>query len=196
MPVLAILRADTREDSMKGMIFTALADLVETEYGMSTWNRALAQVDSCVDGAYVSAESYPAEEMQALVGALTDELGETPEALLDAFGRKLFKELYGLYPELVDVHSELVPFLSTVGSVIHEEMKILHADAEVPDMHHEIKDRRHLKMYYQSPRRLCLLAEGLIRGAAQHFDTAIELAQTACVHQGADSCEFTLRIVD
>ena len=179
---------------MKGLVFNSLAELVEDNYGLATWNRVISSIDSVVDGAYVASESYPASEAQAIVGALTEELGASPAELLDVFGRKLFGDLYALYPELVDNHTELVPFITSVGTVIHEEMKILHVDAEVPNMTYELHDRNSLKFFYDSPRQLCMLAEGLVRGAAQHFNTQIELEQHACMHDGADKCEFSLRV--
>ena len=180
---------------MKGMIFTSLGDLVEEEFGIAAWNRALARIDSVVDGAYVDADTYPSSEMLSLVGALVEELQTPADALLDLFGQKLFIDLYRLYPELVDRHTELVPFLASVGSDIHEEMKILHVDAEVPDMSCDFYDRTRLIMYYDSPRKMCLLAEGLIRGAAQHFNTRIELLHSECMHRGDPRCKFELKVL-
>ncbi len=180
---------------MKGMIFTSLGDLVEEEFGIGAWNRTLARIDSVVDGAYIEADTYPASEMLSLVGALVEELQVPAPQLLDLFGQKLFFDLYRLYPELVDRHTELVPFLASVGTDIHEEMKILHVDAEVPDMRCDFYDRNQLTMYYDSPRKMCLLAEGLVRGAAQHFDKTIELEHSECMHEGADRCKFEMRLV-
>ena len=181
---------------MKGMVFNSLNELVEEHHGIGAWNRAIDKIDSVVDGAYVSADNYPAEEMQALVMALTEELGAPAEVLLDTFGQKLFFDLYRAYPSLVDCHTELIPFIASVGTVIHEEMKIQYADAEVPTITHEPYDSRTLVFYYDSPRKLCLLAEGLVRGAAQHFDTAIKLEHPACMHRGAARCELHLTLVD
>lgn len=181
---------------MKGMVFTSLADLVEDEFGVGAWNRALARIESVVDGAYVEADTYPSSEMLDLVGALVEELQVPADQLLDTFGQKLFFDLYRLYPELVERHTELVPFLASVGTDIHEEMKILHVDAEVPDMSCELYDRNSMTMYYDSPRKMCLLAEGLVRGAAQHYGRKVELAHSECMHQGADRCKFEMKFVD
>ena len=179
---------------MKGLIFNSLAELVETQHDLATWNRVLGRIDSVVDGAYVSTDSYPASEMQALVMALTEEL-ETPAAeLLNHFGSWLFHDLYRAYPELVDGHTDLVPFIASVSDVIHEEMKIIYADAEVPTMSYTTQDRHNLTFYYQSPRQLCLLAEGLVRGAAAHFAVEADLEHQTCMHDGADRCTFLLRV--
>ncbi|MEE4660631.1 MAG: heme NO-binding domain-containing protein [Halieaceae bacterium] len=177
------------------MVFTSLADLVEDEFGIAAWNRALARIDSVVDGAYVFADTYPASEMLELVSALEQELDTPADALLDLFGQKLFFDLYRLYPELVDCHKELIPFLASVGSDIHEEMKVLHVDAEVPDMSCEFYDRNRMTMYYDSPRKMCLLAEGLVRGAAQHFNRKIGLVHSECMHRGATRCKFEMQLL-
>jgi len=51
-------------------------------------------------------------------------------------------------------------------------------------------------MYYTSPRKLCFLAEGLIEGAAEQFNTKYELSHTECMHDGADRCALKIKILD
>lgn len=181
---------------MKGLVFNSLADLVEDQYGIAVWNRVINQIDSAVDGAYVASDSYAASEALAIIEALVSEVRVPVEDLLDEFGRKLFTDLYNLYPELVDCQTALLPFMTSVGTVIHEEMKILHRDAEVPILTYELYDRHSLTLFYQSPRKMCLLAEGLMRGAAKHYSSEIELEHRECMHNGAKKCEFHLRIIN
>ncbi|MEM7257918.1 MAG: heme NO-binding domain-containing protein [Pseudomonadota bacterium] len=50
-----------------------------------------------------------------------------------------------------------------------------------------------LIMIYTSPRKMCMLAEGLISGAAKHFDTTYTLDHSKCMHNGDDCCEFHLK---
>ena len=181
---------------MKGMIFNSLAELVETQYGIETLNKVISSIDSVVDGAYVGTESYPASEATDFVAALSEFTGSTPSALLDAFGQKLFGDLYALYPELVDQHTALFPFLDSVGSHIHEQMKIIYVDAEVPSLTSGHHQPREMTFYYDSPRQLCLLAEGLVRGAAHHFGSEIEIEQPTCMHEGAERCQFIVRLLN
>ena len=50
---------------------------------------------------------------------------------------------------------------------------------------------RALVIHYDSARRLCLLAEGMILGAADHYGERARVEQVACMHDGADRCLLT-----
>lgn len=45
-------------------------------------------------------------------------------------------------------------------------------------------------VHYDSGRRLCAMAEGMIEAAAAHFGEPLALAQTACTRDGASRCTF------
>jgi predicted hydrocarbon binding protein len=45
-----------------------------------------------------------------------------------------------------------------------------------------------LMMGYNSPRRLCALAEGFIEGAADHFHETAQAEHVECMHRGDPKC--------
>ena len=47
---------------------------------------------------------------------------------------------------------------------------------------------------YRSPRRLCVLAEGLIYGAAEHYNTPIKIEHPVCMHRGSDHCDMRVNV--
>ena len=45
-------------------------------------------------------------------------------------------------------------------------------------------------MHYESARRLCSMAEGMIEGAAAHFGETVALEHTECMLRGGARCTF------
>jgi len=78
--------------------------------------------------------------------------------------------------------------------VIHKEVRKLYNSPNLPTLDCEDIDEKTLLVKYYSPRKLCLLAEGLIRGAAQHYQTEYSLNHETCMHKGADQCLLRLSI--
>src|SRR3989449_11610799 len=47
---------------------------------------------------------------------------------------------------------------------------------------------------YTSPRRLCALARGIIRGVARHYGEPVTITETTCMHRGAEACTISIRV--
>jgi predicted hydrocarbon binding protein len=45
---------------------------------------------------------------------------------------------------------------------------------------------------YQSGRRLCPVAKGIIRGIGAHYDDPLAVSEESCMHEGADVCELVV----
>ena len=180
---------------MKGIVFDILSEMVEERYGLAAWDALLEQT-GC-DGHYVATASYPDSELFALVEAATEATGMAQRDLVAAFGRFMLDKFYQRYPEFFDAHQDTFTFLKSVDEVVHVEVRKLFPDAGVPEFaHEEIREGeengRTLTMFYRSPRKLCVLAEGLIRGSGDHFGEALELQHTECMHDGAERCRLVI----
>ena len=105
----------------------------------------------------------------------------------------MVKQFYQRFPQFFD-HDGLFPFLLSVDHLIHVEVRKLFPDAGVPhfEYHEQLPDR--LTMVYQSPRKLCKLAEGLIDGSAKHFNQAYHLTHDVCMHKGDDCCHLLVTL--
>jgi hypothetical protein len=75
----------------------------------------------------------------------------------------------------VNEQPEFLEFLKSIEDVIHKEVKKLYHNPNLPTLDWEQEDDRSLDLYYRSPRKLCGLAEGLIRGAAQRYEVEYNL---------------------
>ncbi len=179
---------------MKGVIFNILEEMVIEHKGMAVWNDILNQ-EMNDEGVYTAGESYPDEKLFALVHAVSKHTNLAIEEVLATFGEFLFGKLAARYPVFIEGAADLKTFLKSIDSVIHVEVKKLYNNPNLPSFTYSEPSSDVLVMYYHSPRKLCLLAEGLIRGAASHYETPIQLSHPVCMHQGAPKCELSVRFL-
>ncbi len=177
---------------MKGVLFNLAEQVLGDAHGPEIWDRVLRRAR--VAGAYTSLGSYPDEEMFRLVGAAADLLGTSPSEVWRGLGRGALPLLAGRYPEFFDGHQSTQGFLLTLNDIIHAEVRKLYPGAVVPEFGFECPDPDTMILTYQSPRKLCALAQGFIEGAAAHFGERAEVSQARCMLEGASSCEIRCRL--
>jgi hypothetical protein len=178
---------------MKGVIFNVLEEMVIEQYNMQTWNEILAS--QTAEGIYTAGESYPDEELFNLVATISDKTDIPVETLVGAFGERLFEGLAARNASFIEAEPTLKGFLKSVHSVIHMEVRKLYENPNLPDFEYAEDADDTLLMRYRSPRKLCILAEGLIRGAAHHYDTLITIDHPVCMHKGAEHCDLIVRFL-
>ena len=176
---------------MKGIVFTSLSDMVEENFGLGTWNTLLEQVDLPSGGLYTAGGTYPDEEIVTLIMAISKLVNKEPAELIEAFGVYMFPVLASKYPNFLE-QKNLKDFLKSIDGVIHIEVRKLYPDASLPSITYEDPSPHELILNYRSPRKLCILAMGLIYGAAAHFKTKITINQTKCMLKGDDHCRLEI----
>ena len=176
---------------MKGIVFNLLEEAVSTQFGEETWDRLLDAAG--LDGAYTSLGSYSDDEIFALVRVASEALGMPVEDVLRWFGRRAMPLLARRYPAFFGGHAGARGFLLTLNSIIHPEVRKLYPGAQTPVFDFDTTLGDVLAIGYNSPRRLCALAEGFMRGAADHYGEALEIAQPQCMHHGDAKCLFHVR---
>ncbi|WP_075187225.1 heme NO-binding domain-containing protein [Teredinibacter haidensis] len=180
---------------MKGAVFIALNDMIETEYGINAWESILDKVKPESEGIYASASSYRDEEVVDLVVAIAEYLGADPHLVTRKFGHYLFSQLNSKFPIFTSLHTQYFNFLSSIEGVIHKEVRKLYQDAALPSIRCDQLNDSHIQMHYSSPRKLCFLAEGLVSGAAEHYGVNVDINQQQCVHKGANTCIIDIKLV-
>ncbi|MFD2164940.1 heme NO-binding domain-containing protein [Thalassotalea euphylliae] len=173
---------------MKGAVFVGFSDFVEQTYGLTTWLKALDSVSLPSNGEYISTEIYEDEELFTLLGAINELTSVTAIDLSRQFGRYFFKTLYSITQHHVADIENLFEFLEAVDNVIHIEVKKADPLAYTPTLLYDQPSDDTLIVRYMSKRKMCHFAEGLILGAADHFDQPVDVSQIACMHEGEKHC--------
>lgn len=175
---------------MKGIIFNLLEEVADAKFGEGTWDRLLEAAK--LEGIYTSLGSYPDAELMALLEAAQERFGKTQTEVLRWFGSAAVQPLTLRYPAFFTGHTSLQTFMLTLNDVIHKEVRKIYAGAIAPDFGFEHVASGRLVMSYVSSRGLCMFAEGLLHGTAQHFGEEVALHQTECMLRGEARCVFDL----
>ena len=171
---------------MKGIVFNLLEEVVSHDYGEEVWDDLLEA--ATVEGAYTSLGSYPDEDLLKLVGAASSVLDLPADEIVRWFGRSAIPLLAGKYPDFFAPHDSARSFVLTLNSIIHPEVRKLYPGADVPVFDYDTSSEDVLVMGYESARKMCSFAEGLLEGAASHYGERATIQQPKCMKRGDQKC--------
>jgi hypothetical protein len=155
---------------MLGIIFTSIADMVEAQYGLATWNRTLTRAEVPDLGAYTAGANYSDDQLVRIIEALCVELKVERKDLLRLFGEYLFAVLVKQYPDITKGYTCASQLLLHVDDEIHKELAFYHPQGiQLPYFYCEKLPDSRVRMVYRSGRHLCHLAEGLIKGVGRYL---------------------------
>lgn len=177
---------------MKGIIFNLLEEVVIGRHGEAAWDECLDATG--LQGAYTSLGGYPDGELGMLVQQFAATLGLTQDDCLRWFGREAMPLLAARYPGFFSGHKTTLSFLVSVNSIIHPEVRKIHPGAQCPVFRFEDLADGGMLLGYQSPRRLCFLAQGFIEGAAAHFGETAVVEHLRCVAEGGPECLLGIHV--
>lgn len=174
---------------MKGIIFNVAEKAVVELLGEDAWEDLLD--DAGVAGDYTALGSYPDSELIALVVAAAERTGKDPADVQRLIGRHALPHLVASIEDFIDRDVHVFEFLSSVHNIIHVEVKKLDPAAKPPDIEpHQVNDSE-LQLTYRSERGLSPLAEGLIIGSGDLFETPLSVA---VLSQSVDPPETLLSV--
>ncbi len=177
---------------MKGVIFNAVQDAVERNFGDDAWDDTLDRAG--VAGSYTSLGNYEDAELVAIVAAFPEATGTDTAARLRWVGAEAVPFLVGAFPQFFE-DTDLRGFLPALNHMIHPEVRKLYPGATPPDFDITPQDADSLSLRYESERRLCWLAEGFTYGVARHLGETVVIDQPSCAQDGDDHCELRIRFV-
>jgi len=160
---------------MRGMIFTELMELIEEKFGYDKLDDVIDAAGLDNDGAYTSTGSYPFEELVKIVVSLSEQTNIAVPDLLEAYGEYLFPKLIAAFPKFGEAN-DILEFVESVEDYIHVQVRKLYPDAELPTFEVISFNSDELKFNYVSSKNIPQLAKGLIKGAATHFQQAVDVS--------------------
>jgi hypothetical protein len=175
---------------VKGIVFNLLEQVVSRDYGEDAWDDLLSAAG--LMGAYTSLGSYPDEHLGKLVSAASEALHIPAQDVVRWFGREAMPALAGAYPAFFSPHTGTRSFLLTLNDIIHPEVRKIYPGADVPEFDFEQMPDGNLRMGYDSHRKMCSFAEGLIEGAAARFGEQVTISQPRCMLRGNERCELEI----
>lgn len=178
---------------MLGIVFTTLVEMLEEKISPEFADEVLVDAQLENDGAFTAVGYYPFEDMQKLLGVLCEKTGKEANELLHMFGEYLFGVLAAAHSQVMDRKNSLFATLLSLDDDIHVQVLRLYPDSDLPSFQVVDHSENFLRIKYVSKRNLYALAEGLIDGAAAHFNEKIERETREC--EQPNTYEFTIKLV-
>lgn len=177
---------------MKGIIFNLLEGFVTQNAGKEKYEKIVSSCSLQTKDPFVGPGTYPDSDFMAIVQAAAKELALPLPAVVRSFGMFAFPVLAKKFPQFVENYSHPKPFLKTIHSVIHVEVNKLYEGASTPIFSWKDTGPSSMILEYQSKRKLCAFAEGLLDGVGKYFNVPIQIKQDKCMLNGEKSCLFNL----
>ncbi|MCH9816048.1 MAG: heme NO-binding domain-containing protein [Actinomycetia bacterium] len=177
---------------MKGIVFNDFLEMVEEDFDVVQLDLIMQTADLPGDGVYTSVGNYDYSELLGLIVAASEVTGVAIPALLYAFGHHLFQTLGKRFPELLAPMTGAFDLFLGIEDIIHAEVRKLYPDAELPRFECALVTPNQMTMLYESPRRLAVLAHGLIDAGAEHFDEDISVTAENLSDSPDEKVLFTL----
>ena len=177
---------------MHGIIHLELQKFVEQSYGKQTSLELLrrAGLESEI---YTPLRSYPDEQVVTLVAAAVEATGTSAVAILEAFGEFLVPTYLSVYGVLVRPEWRTLELIEHTEEVIHRVVRTRQPGARPPSLDVKRIGPDEIVVHYQSPRRLCAVARGIVRGVAKHFGERVLVSDDQCMLTGDRLCALRVR---
>lgn len=176
---------------MHGILFHELRGYAQFRLGAQGWESLLTQA-GLPPRIYLAFQQYPDAEVKSLVEAAARLTGQPLRETLEDFGEYTAPSLLKKYRVLVEPHW-------TVLDVLEHSERILAGvrrgeAGQVPRL--DIQRRQDVvEVSYSSPRKLCGMGIGFVRGLAKQLGQRVVVHERQCMLQSAPRCEVQVRLL-
>ena len=154
---------------MLGMVFTEFIELVEDRFSPDIADQVLREVAPTNGGAYTAVGDYPHQDMMALMTALAARTGTSVAAVMHAFGEHLLMRFTEVHAAMFARYPNFFDLVAAIDGHIHVEVHKLYQQATLPRFTVVERSPDRMLLFYESPRRMEALAQGLLDAAARHY---------------------------
>lgn len=176
---------------MRGVFFVQLQDYVSKKFDSMTWNKIIAKA-GVPSKVYFSYQQYSEEEFYRVM-AETIHLTQMPRnEILEEIGENLTPFFFQTFNSVIQKEWRT---LDLVERIEHFNYKILQQgddEGEVGKFTCQRVKPHLVEIKYNSPRKMCSLLIGLVKGFSKHFKEKITINHTQCIFDGAPECHFSV----
>jgi len=176
---------------MHGMILAEMQRFVDAKFGPQLWRGLLGDSGLGLQSYEVN-QSYSDQHVARIVAAAARQTGLSRDAILESFGEFIAPHLLAMYPSLVKAEWKTLDVVEHTEDVIHAVVRSQHPDADPPYLRVHRTGDAEIVIFYDSPRKLCFIAKGIVKGLADHFGETVGVVERRCMLTGAPDCTLVL----
>ena len=179
---------------MLGVIFFFLQGHMERRLGVSSWSRVITLANLPAK-AYSPVAEYPDSEAMALMAAASQLAGLPLADFLEEFGEALTPDLLAMHPGLVQPEWKTLDLVMNAEELIHAVVRRRNPVAKPPVLKCARYSDDEVQLVYASPRKLCHIAKGIVRGVARHYQEEVSINDQACMEAGDPFCAIQIKLI-
>lgn len=178
---------------MHGIFLTEFKKYIKATRGTEAWDviRARAGLES---RAYVPIQQYPDKEAAALVAAASAINGAAATQILENYGRFIVADLLTLYRGLLRPDWRSLEVIEHAQEMIDRVKRLNGLAVGPPELSVERASPDRILVRYESPRKLCNVGKGMLRGIGDYFGDELEVTEDACMQEGHAYCRVGVSV--
>ena len=176
---------------MRGLVLTSLQQFVTRDLGEAAWPELLERA-GLSDRAYRISGTYPDSDVVAIVSAAAARAKIPAFDLVRSFGEFIVPGLLRTYRPFVKPGWRTLDLIAEVEVQVHKAVRLRDPDAAPPRLRAIRTGPTQVVVHYDSPLRLCALAEGIAAGVAKHYRERIGISQRTCMLRGDPDCTLVV----
>jgi predicted hydrocarbon binding protein len=178
---------------MHGIIHAELQRFVQQNHGHEVWHQLLERAGLQAE-VYTPLQAYPDSHIMGLVKEAVALTGTPATDLLEGFGEFLVPTLLSVYGKLLEREWRTLDVLEHTEETIHTVVRVRQPGALPPKLKVRRSSNREVLVTYNSERRLCAVARGIIRGVAKEFRERVDIADIRCMNSGDPACLISVAL--
>jgi hypothetical protein len=176
-----------------GIVFEELREFVWRNHGAEAWTQLLQE--AVPDRRFYGPDTgYPDEELEALLAAISAKTGAGRSDLLREFGTFVAPTLLDFYRPLLQPDWDLFDMLEHVEETIHRVVRLDDPTAAPPSLRVERPGKERVVVHYDSKRRMCDFAKGIIDGLQAEYSQQVAITDLACMGRGDPECTIEVAL--
>ncbi len=179
---------------MYGHLFIGLKEYVESEFDADTWITVINKSGSS-SADYKVLLNYPDSEFTDLISAFASVTGNSVPATMELFGKYMahfFTRMYGVF---FKEDWNFFDLMEHVEDTMHRNLRMYNPGLHPPELAYTRISTDEVSITYNSHRKLCTFAIGLIKGFAEHYKEKISVTEKTCLLQQDNACRISIKVV-
>ncbi len=174
---------------MQGIIYMQLKKYVVSTLGKDNWSKLLKEC-GLESRFYLPTNTYPDEEVVTLVGTASKMTGKPVPEILEDFGEFIVPGLIELYGAFVSPEWKTIDLIENTEQTIHKVVRLRNPGADPARLKTVRHSKQKVEVIYDSPRKMCGLAKGIIKGVGKHNKENITITESSCMLMGSSACKI------
>jgi predicted hydrocarbon binding protein len=176
---------------LHGILLTELKHFVDARLGDGAWSELLA-ASQLGSQSYDALHYYSDDHVRKIVEAASRRTGLSTQTVMEDFGEFIAPHLLAMYPGPIKPEWRTLEVVEHTEETIHTLVRSQYVNAIPPYLRVHRTGPADAVIFYDSPRKMCFVAKGIIKGLAKHFGETITVTEERCMLAGAPDCTLLL----